>query len=199
MRTPVGWTALVALVLMIGAGLGACSGTPPSRFYMLDRDTDAAAPSAGPVVFVDQVTVVTYADRSQFVTRAEGGRVRFEEFDVWAEPISEQLTRYLVDALGSRFGYDRVLTTPPRRAFDPDWRIVVDVLRLDTDQAGAVILDARWTLFAGRDEAFAGTGRERIVEPADPDDVPTRLPALQRALDALADRIVNDMTVPRRR
>ena len=174
----------------ISLGLGACSGTPESRFYLLEPDYVATAPSAGPVIFVDKATVVAYADRSEFVTRSDDGRVRFEKFDVWAEPISDQVTRYLVDALGAHFGYDRVLATPTRRAFEPNWRVRAEVLRLDTDEAGAVTLDARWTLFAGRDEKFAGTGRERIIEQSAPDTVPGRVAALDRALRVFAERVI---------
>ena len=190
MRTLAGPGLGIVFSLMMSLGLGACSGTPESRYYLLDPNYVAAAPAAGPVVFVDKATIVAYADRSQFVTRTEDGRVRYEEFDVWAEPISDQVTRYLVDALGAHFGYDRVLATPTRRAFEPNWRVAVDVLRLDTDQAGAVTLDARWTLFAGRDEHFSGTGRERIIEQTEPGNVPGKVAALNRALNVFADRIV---------
>ena len=73
---------------------------------------------------------------------------------------------------------------------EPNWRVAVDVLRLDTDQAGAVTVDARWTLFAGRDEHFSGTGRERIIEQTEPGNVPGKVAALNRALNVFADRIV---------
>lgn len=177
---------LLPLVLALLAA--ACSGTPESRYYLPEPDA-VAAPADGPVVFIDTVTVAHYADRSQLVTRVDANRVTFEEFDVWAQPVPELLTRYLVDALGNRFGRANVLATPGRRSFDPDWRIEVDVLRLDADQAGEVVLDARWTLFRGRDDRFVGTGRERLVERAEPNDIPGRVAAVDRALDDLAARI----------
>ena len=190
MRPLTGRSLRLIVTAAISLGLGACSGTPESRFYLLEPGYVATAPSAGPVIFVDKATVVAYADRSEFVTRSDDGRVRFEKFDVWAEPISDQVTHYLVDALGAHFGYDRVLATPTRRAFEPNWRVRVEVLRLDTNETGAVTLDARWTLFAGRDEHFSGTGRERIIEQTAPDNVPGRVAALDRALTVLAERII---------
>jgi uncharacterized lipoprotein YmbA len=176
------------LFVGLAALAAACSGTPESRYY-LPEPTALVAPADGPVLFVDTVTVANYADRSQLVTRVDDSRVVFEEFDVWAQPVPELLTRYLVDALGNRFGRDNVLATPGRRSFDPDWRVEVDVIRLDADQAGAVVLDARWTLFRGRDDRFVGTGRERLVEQAEPNDIPGRIAAVDRALDDLAGRI----------
>lgn len=45
-------------------------------------------------------------------------------------------------------------------------------------------------LFAGRDEKFAGTGRERIIGQSAPDNVPGRVAALDRALRVFAERVI---------
>ena len=62
--------------------------------------------------------------------------------------------------------------------------------RFDGDQAGAMVLDARWTLLAGTDERFVATGRERYVEPAgDPASWDARVAALGRALAAFSGKV----------
>ena len=100
------------------------------------------------------------------------------------------ITRYVVDELGTRFGRDRVLETSARRQLDPDFRIAIDVQRFDGDQAGTMVLDARWTLLAGPDDRFVATGREHIVEPADdPASWDSRVAALGRALAKLSGRL----------
>ena len=72
----------------------------------------------------------------------------------------------------------------------PDCRLAIDVQRFDGDQAGLMVLDARWTLLAGPDERFVATGRERIVELADdPASWDARVAALGRALSVLAERL----------
>ena len=72
----------------------------------------------------------------------------------------------------------------------PDFRLAIDVQRFDGDQAGLMVLDARWTLLAGPDERFVATGRERIVEPADdPASWDARVAALGRALSVLGERL----------
>lgn len=190
------------LVVLLGflVFAGGCT-TPESRYYLPEPAYESAADSLGPVVFVDDATVAPYADRPQFVTRIDPVQVRFEEFDVWAEPVADVLTRYLVDALGNRFGHDKVLVTPPGRPFDPDWRVTVDVLRIDSGESGEVVLDARWTLFRGPDEDFTGTGRERFIETLPTQDGKTRgsthqqarVQALGRMLDALAARIASEI------
>ena len=185
MRTP------ARLLLAALLGLTACGASEPTRFYLLSPEPQASAERlAGPVVFVDQATIAPYLDRAQIVSRIAPDQVAFADVRTWAEPVTSMITRYLVDELGARFGPDRVLETPARRDLAPDFRLAIDVQRFDGDQAGIMVLDARWTLLAGPDERFLATGRERIAEPADdPASWDARVAALGRALSVLGERL----------
>ena len=68
--------ALLPLLLGVIA-LAACSGTPPSRYYLMDAGPPVAVVVDGPVVFVDQATVAAYADRSPIVLRRGQTEVAF--------------------------------------------------------------------------------------------------------------------------
>ena len=64
------------------------------------------------------------------------------------------------------------------------------MLRFDGDQAGLMVVDARWTLLAGPEERLVATGRERIAQPADePASWDARVAALGRALEELGQRL----------
>jgi uncharacterized lipoprotein YmbA len=173
-----------AMGLILLLGLAACGPSEPARFYLLSPQPSAASARAvGPVVFVDQATVAPYLDRAQLVSRVAPDQVAFAELRTWAEPVTSMITRYIVDALGDRLGPDHVLETPARRDLAPDFRLALDVQRFDGDQAGIMVLDARWTLLAGVEERFVATGRERIAMPADdPASWDARVAALGRAL-----------------
>lgn len=172
-------------------GLTACGASEPTRFYLLSPEPEVGAPRrGGPIVFVDQATIAPYLDRAQIVSRVAPDQVAFADVRIWAEPVTSMIIRYLVDGLGFRFGPDRVLETPARRDLIPDFRLAIDVQRFDGDQAGLMVLDARWTLLAGPDDRFVATGRERIEEPAaDPASWDARVFALGRALSALGNRL----------
>lgn len=189
-------TAAIAGVTL--AGLGGCSGTPESHYYLLGSDADIASEDRsadGPVLFVDPTTIAPYADRSQMVTRAADGQVTFAEFEVWAQPIGSLITAALVDELARRFGPDRVMATPARIDLDADYRLGVDVLRLDTNEAGEVVLDARWTLLGGADQHVVTTRRTRLVErPADPTSHPQRVAAVNEALVQLGSQIAEEIS-----
>ena len=182
----------VGLLLAGSLGLAACGPSEPTRFYLLSPEPTApAAALAGPVVFVDQATIAPYLDRAQIVSRIAPDQVAFSDVRTWAEPPTSMITRYVVDELGRRFGPDWVLETPSSRlGITTDLRLALDVQRFDGDQAGLMVLDARWTLLAGPDERFVATGRERIAEPAiDPASWDARVAALGRALTVLGERL----------
>ena len=91
--------ALVASLL----GLGACASTP-SRFYILNTLTasetiPATAAARGPVIGVGPITFPKYLDRPQIVTRASRHQLTLGEFDRWAEPLQDNVSRVLAENL----------------------------------------------------------------------------------------------------
>lgn len=174
-------------------GLAACGASEPTRFYLLSPGQPAtAATRQGPLVFVDQATVAPYLDRAQLVTRVTPDQVAFTDVRTWGEPLTSMITRYVVDGLGNRFGLDRVMETPGRREPVSDFRLAIDVQRFDGDQAGNMVVDARWTLLAGPDDRFVATGRERVAEQADdPTSWDSRVAALGRALERFSSRLAD--------
>ena len=184
-----------------GIGLTGCGGKPTKVFDLstaIAGRAGAPAGGGGPLVFVDKPQVAGYFDRTQMVTRGSDGRVSIHEFEVWSDPPAELIQRAVVDDLAVRFGVDRVMATPVQRYATPDWRVSIDVLRFDVDEAGRSTLDARWTLLAGADERLAATRRERIETSAgDSLDPKRRVVALRQAVSVLANRIADAMAVPR--
>jgi uncharacterized lipoprotein YmbA len=176
-----------------------CSGTPPSRYYLMDAGPPPERMRLdGPVVFVDRVTVAAYADRSPMVVRRGETEVAFAEFNAWAEPVAGQMTTVVADALGNRFGRANVIPTPNRRDREPAFRVGIEVLRFEIGVDGGALVDARWTLLQGADERFATAGRAWLtVTPTDPDSFDSRAAALAEALVALADEIATAIEAAR--
>lgn len=182
-------------LLLALAPLAGCGASEPPSFYLLSPEGAAAPPSAavaapGPTILVDEATLAPYLDRAQLVSRIAPDRVAFADLRLWAEPLPAMTSSFVVDRLAARFGPERVQLTPARRAVDPDFRLQIDIRRLDGNQAGEMVLDARWTLLAGGAERLAGTGRERIVATAaDPASWDARVVALGRAWSIFSDRV----------
>lgn len=178
---------LLAAVLLAG-----CGGTPPSRYYHMAAGPPAASlpTEQDTVILVDRVAIAAYADRSPLVMRVGPSEVRFAEFDAWAEPVSDQIATVVADALGNRFGRDKVMTKTDRLHKDPDFLVDLAVIRFEIGTDNNALLDARWTLLKGGKETVAASGREWITQsPNDGETFDARAQALTASLIELADRI----------
>jgi uncharacterized lipoprotein YmbA len=109
------------------------------------------APSAVPrglTLGVGPVTLPSYLDRAQIVTRASHARLVLGEFDQWAAPLQNVITRALAENLSLLIPTDRVLLHPWARTTEPDYQVTVDVLQFDAGPSGEVVLAARWRLLS---------------------------------------------------
>lgn len=202
MRSRRGFLKLTATGSM--AALLAACGSPDSRFYHLPEPVPQAAPTTdGPIVFIDPATIAEYADRPEFVTRVDGLRLTFEEFDVWGQPVATLITRYMVDAVGNSFGRANVMETPAGAPFEPDFRVAIDFRRLEANDQNEAVIDAQWQIFEKDNLEFAKLGRARLSgvigagrpedapDPVEPQDL--RVKAIANLLDQLAAEISNDI------
>ena len=175
--------------------LAACGSTPTQVFDLSPRVPDVRATAeparGGQLIWVDKPSVAGYCDRTQMVTReGDGSHISIHEFEVWSDPPADLIQRALVDDLAHRFGIDRVMAAPVAHYVEPEWRIILDVIRFDVDQGGAAVLDARWSLLAGQSDRLVASRREWIEAPSgDPADPVKRVMALRETVTMLARQI----------
>jgi uncharacterized lipoprotein YmbA len=97
------------------------------------------------------VKVPAYLDRNQIVTNLDDIEYRLADFNHWAEPMSDTLTRVLAENLSRMLADRSVLVLPSTRSIPFDYSVNVEVLRLDGQTGGEATLVARWAVF-GQDE-----------------------------------------------
>ena len=142
----------VFLIAICGLMLAGCAFRPSAetRFYVLvssPRSDGGSTEVSGPRVSVGPVTIPGYLDRGQLFFR-EGGSAEghLAEFEQWGEPVASGVARVLCDALSGSPALRHGLAFPMISPMNPDWRVSVDVLRLDGVPGGKAVLDAGWTL-----------------------------------------------------
>ena len=185
-----------AIAIAMLATLCACGTSPESNYYLLtpsvseSRAGEAREVPGGGILIVDEVGVAPYIDKTQMVRRLDTWRVSSDEFEVWAEPISDLITAQMVDALGARFNPDNVMPAKSARGLNARYRVGAEVLRLDVDSSNLVTLGARWIASAERSRCdpvtrrFEST-RQLAVEAA----VAERVSAMSELLEELADEV----------
>ena len=134
-------------------GLEACTSTP-SRFYLLNSLSTSepmAVPAApqGPVIGVGPITLPKYLDRPQIVTRASRNQLTLGEFDRWAEPLQDNVSRVLAENLARLIPTDHILLNPGPRSTPVDYQVTVEVRQFDGGLGGESTLLARWSILDG--------------------------------------------------
>mgnify|MGYP005813321849 CR=1 FL=1 len=179
--------ALAALALALAAG---CSTPPPSRFYTLAATATATAtPTASSlVVAVGPVTVPSIVDRPEFVVSTGPNEVRLEDFNRWAAPVQDGLTRAITENLVVLLGTPRVVRFPQTLATEPDYRVVVEVRTFESTPGASAALDAVWTVRRMKD-GKTQTGRTSVREPVAESGYGPLAAAHSRAAAKLSDDI----------
>lgn len=179
-----------ALLLAALAGLGCTpvigGPTPPSRFYLLRALEAPPERTDGPGIGVGPVRLAGYLDRPQIVRRRGSYALQLAEFDRWAEPLGESITRVVMANLAAALGTDRVQRHPWRDSRAVDLEVQLDVLRFDGPPEGPVELEVLWRL---RTPAGTRLNISRLREPLEGSGYEAQADAMSRALQRLCREI----------
>ncbi len=142
---------LTMFVLSGCAEIGRVSS--PTRYYVIQpvrsiiATVGALGTDAGISFGIGPILIPGYADRQQIVTFESGSKLKLAEFDQWAEPLTDNIQRVLIDNLSSIFGTDSVYSYPTD--FRPDYetlQVSVEISELVQTIDGNVRLTARWNV-----------------------------------------------------
>ena len=187
-RSSVPRTSL-ALGLLVIILLG-CSHTPATRYYDLGPLPGRGAPERSEAcvsVGVGPVKIPEYLDRSGIVTRVTSHELTVAEFNKWAEPLEESFPRALADNLSSFLCTKTVLIFPWKGSVPLDYRVYVDVIRMDGKLGESAVLDVSWTIMgSGEKKGVLMMDRSSYKEPAGGQDHGDFVAAQSRNVAALS-------------
>jgi uncharacterized lipoprotein YmbA len=131
--TRYGWIAM-SCVLLAG-----CAGSPPNTYYTLSVESPCPAISqAAHISSIDTATIRLpgVLDRPQLVVRTGPQTVEIREFDRWAEPLDQMVTRVLVEDMAPCLG--------SLGSEKPKYLLSVAVDEFMADTSGLAHLTGRW-------------------------------------------------------
>ena len=180
------WLSLAATAILC-----ACSSSPPSRYFTLDdRLPQAEKPSSSPSVAVVRANVPDLIDRPQLVIHTAGNQVFFSEQYRWAEPLRQEIQRLMASDLGDLLHSSRVVALPvDALGFDVDFKLVLDVQRLDAVAGQSVDVDVLWRLEHRSGKKLFGRSRLREPLTGAEGDYAIFVTGQRRALRRVADDI----------
>jgi len=190
--------AIILLPLVLAACLGGPSA--PTHFYMLSpfsppqTGTFPANKEARIHIGLETVVVAEYLNRNQIVVNLDNTVYRFAEFNQWAEPLSNNLTRVLQQNLTNLLRDDSIDVFVASQSSIPfDYRLEIDVIRLDGNLADQATLVAQWALLEGAEDRVKLMRRSQYQEPAADNTYKALVLAKSRAVEKLSREIAADI------
>lgn len=162
---------LALLLCVLCAGLLSACSSRPTEFYMLSGDSTplSAATMPEPTMALGAVSVPGYLDRLGVVVLAdEGTSLTVPRFNIWAEPLQQGLRRVISSMLTEPLCQAGV-TVMPFGADNPrtDFVLHQEIVRLDADTSGRVVMEARWALISRNSRSVCGRGSFAFQEQVD--------------------------------
>ncbi len=162
-------------IIFLSLALAGCLGgrSAPTSFYMLSplspsqAGTSSAAAEARIHIGLETVGVAEYLNRNEIVVNLDNTVYRLAEFNQWAEPLSNNLTRVLEENLTNLLRDDPIdVILAAKSSIQLDYRLEVDVIRLDGNLADTATLVAQWALLEGEEDDLILVRRSEYQEPA---------------------------------
>jgi hypothetical protein len=172
---------IAIMVLLVGICCGlisACvnlgpSTSPATRFYLLESrinesmQTDAASVLKDVAVGIRPVRIPAYLDRLQLVIRLNDNELRMDEFNQWAEPLSDSIFRVIKENLHTLTGSNQLYSSIKRQSTKIDLLLSIQIIRFEADAAGKVTLSANWQIEASDNHEKLLEKRSILSHPCD--------------------------------
>jgi uncharacterized lipoprotein YmbA len=162
-------------IMICWLALAGCLGGPsaPTNFYMLSAlsppPAGTSAATAEGRIRIGLVTVVVpeYLNRNEIVVNLDDTLYQLAEFNQWAEPLNDNLTRVLAENLTNLLRGDLIdVFLASDSSIPADYRLEVDVIRLDGNLGGQVTLVTQWALLGAEEDELILMRRSEYQEPA---------------------------------
>ena len=145
--------------------LASCGGKPPTVVYYSLASMEQSEPDPQLIADLDvvlgvgPVTVPEALKKVQIATRTGGNRYHFNEFHRWAGMVEKDISSVLGNNLGLLLNTDRIAFFPWMHYFEPDYRLVVEIIQFDSDLKGDAVLNARWFVNNATGENILASGK----------------------------------------
>ena len=167
--------------------------SPVARLYTLSAaaTADAASAAGTPVaVVVGPVTIPTLVDQPQIVVSRGANQVVFDEFNRWASPLAEDISRVVALDLAAVLRTPQVRQAAQAAGTEGDFRVALDVQTFESTPGVAAVLKAAWSVRRVRDGKTVA-GASDVREPAAGADVEALVAAHSRALAVVSRDIAS--------
>jgi uncharacterized protein len=177
-----------AVFCVVAVLVAACASAPPPKFYTLSRTAAPGAPPSTISVVVGPVSIPSVVDQPQIVVSSSANQVTMDEFNRWASPLANNISRVVADNLADLLGTSRVSLFQQSLNVDADFRAAIEVQTFESVPGDAATMNAVWVVRRTRDGKFE-SGRTAVREATGDKSYDALAAAHSRALSQLSQDI----------
>ena len=179
-----------AALCVVLLAVAACASSPPSRFYTLTPTAGPGAAASTLSVAVGPVSIPAVVDLPQIVVTTGPNQVSIDEYNRWASPLQNNISRTVAENLVALLGTPRVSLFQQSLNADADYRVAIEVQTFESAPGDAATLNAVWLVRRTRD-GKSETGRTSTREPASDKGYDALAAAHSRALSRMSQDIAD--------
>jgi len=179
---------LVSLMALFG-----CTTLAQTRYYSLSSGSPPPNPANETPAYrvaIGPATVPEALDRMQMVLRIAPNRYAISDTDRWSVPLKREIPRVLAEEVGHRLASARVAPYEQHSGQDADYRVLIDVVRLESVPGDSITLEAVWVVRNRSGESLRET-RSVIVDQVNAPGVAPLVATQRSALAALGREIAD--------
>lgn len=140
-------TAVALLAFLPACALLGAPATPITEFYVLSATAEPEEPAGGRLILgLGPVTMPSYLERPEMVTRIAENQVVFDELNRWAEPLRSNFIHVLATDLDVLIGVRQLFLYPWYDTAPVDYAVAIAVLRFERQWGNTAVLSARWLI-----------------------------------------------------
>jgi uncharacterized lipoprotein YmbA len=156
--------APIVTLSVVAAFIAACASSPPSHFYTLSRTATPGATTSNLNVVVGPISIPAIVDLPQFVVSTGPNQVSLNEFERWASPLQNNISRVVAENLVAILGTPRVSLFQQSLNATADYHVAIEVQSFESALGEAASLNAVWIVRRTKD-GKAEAGRTSVREP----------------------------------
>ena len=183
--------ALIGALCAVALFVAGCAA-PQSHFFTLSRGAAPATPPtpANLSVVVGPVSIPAIVDLPQIVVNTGPNQVKLDEFNRWASPLQNNISRVVAENLVVLLGTPRVSLFQQSLNADADYRVAIEVQTFESAPGDAATLNAVWIVRNTKD-GKSQTGRTTVREPSPSSTYDELAAAHSRALARMSQDIAD--------
>lgn len=180
------------IVLISLLSLQSCANMPPTQFYSLEaiaKPITLQAIEKKPLVGITQISLPSALERKQIVTRDEKGQLTIAEQHQWAALLKQNMTEVLAIDLAAKQPRFWFKAYPWSLLGIVDYRLVVDVTRLDIVLGKAISFSVNWTILNEKSHAILQHDSLELIQPLADENYTTAVLGLNALLASLSEKL----------